>query len=201
MPADGSAVNTAVPIPWLRTIAVVTVVTLVLAFAFSGLRIAAWEALLPFFEWMETTWFGVIGQTWGAAFAVVEALHLLAMALLGGAVLVSDARLLGLAFTELPARQVLDQAHRLFLLALVVVVATGVFMACGVAVKIYYLPVFWFKMLALATGVLFVFFIKRPLLHDGIEELNSWLVRLVAIASVMIWFTVAASGRWIGFSG
>ncbi|MCZ6828519.1 MAG: hypothetical protein O7F73_02830 [Gammaproteobacteria bacterium] len=193
--------NAAVPIPWFRTIVVVTVVALGLTFAFSGLRIYVWEALLPFFEWMETTWFGVIGQTWGAAFAVVEAFHLLAMALLGGAVLVSDARLLGLAFTELPARQVLDPAHRLFVLALVLALATGVFMACGVAIKIYYLPVFWFKMLALATGVLFVFFIKRPLLHDGIEQLNPWLVRLVAIASVMLWFTVAASGRWIGFSG
>ena len=196
MPADN-----ALSIPWLRTLLVVVMVATALTFAFTGLRISAWENLLPFFEWMETTWFGVIGQTWGASFALVEAFHLLGMALLGGAVLVSDARLLGVAFREVPARQLLDQAHRLFLLGLVITLATGVFMACGVAIKIYYLPVFWFKMLALAAGILFVFYIKRPLLREEFDELNPWLLRLVAIASLMVWFTVAATGRWIGFSG
>jgi hypothetical protein len=74
-------------------------------------------------------------------------------------------------------------------------------MACAGATKIYYLPVYWFKMLALSTGVLFTFAIKRPLLADGIEDLNPWVVRAVAVASLMVWFMVAASGRWIGFSG
>ncbi len=82
-----------------------------------------------------------------------------------------------------------------------VLVATGAFMACGVAMKIYYLDVFWYKMLALAAGVLFVFAIKRPLLMEDTESMNPWLLRMVGISSMMIWFTVAAAGRWIGFSG
>ena len=56
-------------------------------------------------------------------------------------------------------------------------------------------------MLALTAGVLFTFTIKRPLLVDGIENLNPWVVRAVAVASLTVWFTVAATGRWIGFSG
>jgi hypothetical protein len=186
--------------PFTRTIVVSATVAAVLAFSLTSLRLETWDSLLPFFEWMETTWFGVIGKTWGAAFAVVEAFHLLAMSLLGGAVLVSDGRLLGLCFADQPNREIQDQAHRVFVAGLVIMLLTGVFMACGVAMKIYYLDVFWYKMLALATGILFVFFVKRPLLKHDIEAMNPWLVRAVAVSSLMVWFTVAACGRWIGFS-
>jgi hypothetical protein len=187
--------------PFTRTIVVSATVAAVLAFSLTSLRLEAWDSLLPFFEWMETTWFGVIGKTWGAAFAVVEAFHLLAMALLGGSVLVSDGRLLGLCFTDQPNREIQDQAHRVFVVGLAIMLFTGVFMACGVALKIYYLGVFWYKMLALATAMLFVFFVKRPLLKHDIEAMNPWVVRAVAVSSLMVWFTVAATGRWIGFSG
>jgi hypothetical protein len=184
-----------------RSIATIALLALALAFAFSSLRISAWDAALPLFEWMETTWFGVISQTWGAVFALVEAAHLLAMALLGGAILISDGRLLGLLLTDVPVQLLLSKTHRLFVIGLLIAVASGIFMACGVAMKIYYLPVYWVKMLALTVGVLFTFTIKRPLLADGIENLNPWAIRAVAVASLTIWFTVAATGRWIGFSG
>lgn len=184
-----------------RSIATIALLILALGFAFSSLRINAWEALLPLFEWMETTWFGVIGKTWGAAFALVEAVHLLAMALLGGAIVISDGRLLGLLLRDVPVQLILSKTHRLFVIGLLVAIASGIFMACGVAMKIYYLPVFWFKMLALTAGLLFTFTVKRPLLADGIENLNPWVVRAVAVASLTVWFTVAATGRWIGYSG
>jgi len=194
-------VSAALQIPYSRTVAVATVIALGLVFALSDARLATWSALLPFFEWMETTPFGVIGQTWGAAFATVEAVHLLSMAILGGSVLVSDGRLLGVMFADVPVHQVQDQCHRLFVWSLGLVVFTGVFMACGVAIKIYYLNVFWYKMLALATGVTFVYLVRRPLLRQDIDSINPRLLKLVAVASLMIWFSVAATGRWIGFSG
>lgn len=184
-----------------RSIATLALLALVLGFAFSSWRIDAWEALHPMFEWMETTWFGEIGKTWGAAFAVVEATHLLAMALLGGAVLISDGRLLGLLLRDVPVKTILSKTHRLFVIGLLIAIASGIFMACGVAMKIYYFPVYWFKMLVLLAGVLFALTIKRPLLADGIEDLNPWVVRVVAFASLTVWLTVATTGRWIGFSG
>jgi hypothetical protein len=194
-------VNGSLATAYVRSAALVLLLLAGAVFALSGARESAWAALLPLFEWMETTWFGVIGKTWGAAFAVVEAFHLLAMAVLGGAVLVSDARLLGLVFSDQPARQVFDACHRLFVAALVLVVFTGVFMACGVALKIYYLPVYWYKMLALGVGIAFVFLIRRPLLRREYDSIRPSVRRAVAVASIMIWFTVAATGRWIGFSG
>lgn len=192
-----------------RTLCVVALLGVVVYIAFSGVRLDIHQELLPLFEWMETTPLGVISKTWGAAFALVEAVHLLAMALLGGAVLVGDGRLLGIFFRDLPLQHVLDQSHRVFVFALVLIIATGVFMACGVALKIYYLNVFWYKMLALFTGVVFVFFIRRPLLSkartsSGLgegAEMSPLARRMLAVTSIMIWFSVAATGRWIGFSG
>ena len=184
-----------------RTITSIALVLIILVFALSSARRAVWVDLYDFFLWMETTWFGVIGKTWGAAFAVVEAFHLLAMALLGGAVFVADFRLLGWSFLDVPAQEVLDKAHKVFLVGLIVVLSTGIFMACGGAGKLYWLPVFWYKMLALTTGILFVFFIKRPLLNRDLDEIKPWVVKLVAVASLLVWITVAATGRWIGFAG
>ncbi len=71
-----------------RSLAVIALLGVGLWLALGETRLAWWSALLPVFEWMEGTVFGVIGQTWGAAFASVQAIHLLGMALLGGSVLV-----------------------------------------------------------------------------------------------------------------
>ena len=186
---------------YAKTITVVVLIVLLLVFSFSSLRRDTWLQLYEFFLWLETTPFGVIGKTWGAVFAVVEAFHLLSMAVLGGAVIVSDARLLGWVFADIPAREILDKTHKVFVAGLIVVLSTGVFMACGVAGKIYWLPVFWYKMLVLATGIFFVFFIRRPMLRRNLDEINPVVVKLVAISSMMVWLTVAATGRWIGFAG
>ena len=74
-------------------------------------------------------------------------------------------------------------------------------MACGVALKIYYLPVFWYKMLALAAGMLFHFCVRKPLLKFDLEQINPMIVKMTALSSILVWFMVAATGRWIGFSG
>ncbi len=186
---------------YTRSILVAAVLATTLAFALSDARVEVHANLLPMFEWMETTWFGYIGKTWGAAFAAVEAVHLLGLALLGGSVLVAEGRLLGVFLTDTDQSLIAARCNRTFNIALATLVATGVFMACGVALKIYYLPVYWYKMLALGAGVLFHYLVRQPLVERNPGEVNPWLLKLTAVASIMVWFTVAATGRWIGFSG
>jgi len=185
--------------PYPRAAIATGLLALLLAFSFSGMRSEVWTALLPFFEWMETTWFGYVGKTWGGAFATIQAGHLVSLGVLGGAVLFSDGRLLGL-YSSLPLRDVIDGSHQVFKWALAVVVFTGVFMVCGVAVKVYYLPVFWYKMLTLSVGVLFAFYVRKPLVDRDLSDVSPLVIKLTAVASIMVWFTVAATGRWIGFS-
>ncbi len=187
--------------PYTRTILVIAILAVALAFALSNARVEVHGNLLPMFEWMETTWFGYIGKTWGAAFATVEAVHLLGLALLGGSVIVAEGRLFGVFLTDVKQGVITARCNRTFNIALATLIATGVFMACGVALKIYYLPVYWYKMLALGAGALFHYLVRQPLVERGPGEVNPWLLKLMAIASIMVWFTVAATGRWIGFSG
>ena len=187
--------------PYARTILVAAVLAVTLGFALSGARSEVHDGLLPFFEWLETTWFGYVGKNWGAAFALIQSLHLLGLALLGGAVLAAEGRILGAVLTDVEQSVVTARCDKVFNIAMAVLVATGVFMACGVAVKIYYLPVYWYKMLALGAGALFHYLVRQPLLARGPEQVNPWLLKSMAVASIMVWFTVAATGRWIGFSG
>ncbi len=157
--------------------------------------------LLGFFEWMETSLLGTIGKTYGGVYAIAQSLHLMSLVVLGGAVIVSDLRLLNLLLKDVSSETVLEEAHRWFKAALVSVVATGVFMAAAVALRLYYNQFFWAKMISLLAGVLFVFMIKRPLLNSAPHaQLSPLSVKLVALASLAIWFSVAATGRWIGFS-
>ena len=187
--------------PYTRTILTVSFIVLMFGFSFTNFRSDMYVVIFPFFEWMETTWFGIIGKTWGAAFAFVQTIHLLGLALLGGSVLAAEGRVLGLLMVDVPAKVIVNRCHTLLSWSLVITVSTGVFMACGVALKIYYLPVFWYKMLALTAGIMFHFLVRRPLLEYDLETINPIILRMTAISSILVWFLVAATGRWIGFSG
>ena len=156
--------------------------------------------LLPFFEWLETSMLGQAAKSYGGLYAMFQSAHLLSMALLGGCVVLTDLRLLNLVMTDTPSRVVVDNAHKWFKVGLLIIIGTGIFMVAGVAIKCYHNAAYWAKMTALLTGILFVFFVKYPLLKHDISQIKPWVLKSVAISSLLIWFTVAAAGRWIGFS-
>lgn len=156
--------------------------------------------LLSFFQWLESSMLGQAAKSYGGVYAGFQSIHLFSMAVLGGTVLLTDLRLLGLVLKDVPSRVVSDGAHKWFKVALTFMLLSGVFMVAGVAIKCYHNSFFWYKMIALATGILFVFLVKRPLLSGDHELLKPWVLKSAAIASILIWFTVAATGRWIGFS-
>lgn len=156
--------------------------------------------LLAFFEWAETSMLGSIGKTYGGVYAMGQSLHLMALALLGGTVLITDLRLLNVMLKDVPSEVVVENAHKWFKVALILSVATGIFMAAAVATRMYYNPFYWAKMAALVTGIVFVFAIKRPLLKRPHTSINPVVLKTLAVASLIIWFSVAATGRWIGFS-
>lgn len=156
--------------------------------------------MLFFFEWLDASLLADIAKSYGGVFAMVQMFHLLALAMLGGMVLVADLRLLGVLLKDVPSEVVCESTNKWFNVALVVIMTSGIFMSSAVAMKLYYSESFAAKMTALATGIIFVYAIRRPLLRFDHSSINPWALRLLAITSITIWFTVAASGRWIGFS-
>lgn len=155
---------------------------------------------LAFFEWLDGSLLATISKSYGGVFAVVQMFHLLGMALLGGTVLLGDLRLLNVLMRDVPSEVVIDNTRRWFNRGLAIALVSGVFMASAVSMKLYYNESFWAKMTALAAGIVFVYAIRGPLLRFDHSTINPLALKSLAVTSMLLWFMVAASGRWIGFS-
>jgi hypothetical protein len=161
--------------------------------------------LLPFFEWCETLWLGraVVGSLW--LFPVIEAVHLLGLSVLGGAILVVDLRMLGLGLKQRSVSELAREARPWLNGALLVMILTGVPLFLSEPIKCYYSPSFWVKMTTLALALVFTFAIRnRITARDAASDIavrnTARLQMLVGALSIAMWVTVAAAGRWIGFS-
>jgi hypothetical protein len=101
---------------------------------------------------------------------------------------------------DTPSEIVIENTHKWFGIGLATMIVSGIFMSSAVSLKLYYNEMFWAKMSALAVGIAFFYFVRRPLLSAPHEAISPSVLKLMALTSIAIWFTVAASGRWIGFS-
>ena len=151
------------------------------------------------FEWIEATAFAqfVRDSTW--IFPVTEAVHLLGLCAMGGALLIVDLRLLGVGLVRQSITELACEAHRWLVASVALQLMTGSVLFASEAVKCYHNPSFWVKMSALVVALTFTFAVRRPMAGSGTLE-TSWRSRLLAATSLGLWFTVAAAGRWIGFS-
>ena len=156
-------------------------------------------SLYAVFDWLELSAPGAAIRDSAWLFPVIEAAHLLGLAALGGAVLVVDLRLLGLGLAKRPAAYVLLQARPWLVGAIAVMFVTGVPLFLSEAVKCYFSPAFWVKMGALAGALLFTFGVRNHIVLAR-PGLSRWAARGLAAGSLALWLTVAAAGRWIGFS-
>ena len=155
--------------------------------------------MLPFFEWCEASALGQLVRTSVWLFPVIESIHLLGLASLGGAVLIVDLRLLGVALRDQPIAVLARGARPWVRWSLALMLTTGFLLFMSEAVKCYHNGSFWVKILTLPFALAFTFLVRQPVaLRDGV--VTSWRTRLVAVVSIALWFTVAAAGRWIGLS-
>ena len=152
--------------------------------------------LLPFFEWCESLWLGqfIVNSNW--LFPVIEAIHLLALSVLGGAIFIVDFRLMGFGLKERSAAELWRAARPWTLGALGVMIATGLLLFLSEPIKLYYSDSFWVKITTLAIAIVFAFTIRSRAAVRSAARLQL----LVGALSVALWVVVAAAGRWIGFS-
>ena len=157
--------------------------------------------LLPFFQWVESTRLHelISGSSW--AFAVIESVHLLALSVIGGAVLLLDLRFLGFGLGRQSIREVAKEAQPWLVSSLLVMLVTGVALFVSEPTKCYYSIPFWWKMTSLALAMVFTFTVRRKVaLADEVSVRPIWH-KLTALVSLTLWFGVGSGGRWIGFSG
>jgi hypothetical protein len=141
---------------------------------------------------------GHLMQTSKWGFALVETAHLIALAVLGGSVLLVDLRLLGIVLKRESAPDISRDLGRLLLGSLLLMILSGIAMLSEEAQKCYYSPAFRWKMALLATAVLFYFTLHRhALLRTGKGTPTLWS-KAAAILSLSLWLGVGIAGRAIG---
>ncbi len=157
-------------------------------------------SLLTFFQWCEASGIGETIRKSSWLFPVIEAVHLLGLGVIGGAVLVVDLRLLGLGLRRQSAAQLRRDAQPWLVGSLVLMIVTGGLLFLSEAIKCYYHDAFWFKMSCLFLAIVFTFTIQRKVIMTDESRLRPLWSKVVAVVSVLLWAGVGIGGRWIGFS-
>ena len=152
------------------------------------------------FQWLERTSLSVVINESLWAFAVVEAIHLVALAVIGGAVLVVDLRLLGLAFQKQRVADIARVAQPWLLWSLAGMLLTGFVLFLSLAASKYYVhDYFWVKMYFLAAAMAFSFTIRHRVIMGDDARANSSFAKLVGLVSLFLWSGVGLAGKAIGY--
>ena len=156
--------------------------------------------LLPVFQAIEASAMGeaIRNSLW--LFPIIEAFHLLGLAVIGGAILIVDFRLLGLGLRAHPLARLARDVQPWVLGSIVVMIVSGFPLFVSEAIKCYYSFAFWTKMTALLLAIVFTFTVRRSVTLAAEGRFAPSVNRAVALTSLVLWSTVGWGGRWIGFS-
>lgn len=154
----------------------------------------------PLFTYIEHTAIGTMIRDSIWQFAAIEAVHLLALALIGGAVLIVDLRLLGWGLKRQSVAQVARDAAPWLHGSLIVMLVTGYLLMASLAESKYYVNfAFQLKMLFLLLAIIFTYTIRRSYVRRDETRINPGVAKIIAIISILLWSGVGIMGRGIGF--
>jgi len=131
-------------------------------------------------------------------FPAIESGHLLGLCALGGTLLIVDLRMFGVGLTNQSLPALATAVHPWLEASLALIVSTGVQLFASEAGRVLHTPAFWVKIATLPVALLYTFTVRKRVAVRSLE--TSRLTRVTAAVSLLLWFTVAAAGRWIGFS-
>ena len=123
-------------------------------------------------------------------YPLLETTHVLTLCVFLGTAVMLDLRLLGLTLVRVPMSEVKRRLGPWMVAGFVVMVITGTSLFYAIPVRSYQSIFFRIKILALVLAGLMA--------DEG--RVPPAGLKLVALVSLALWFGVAASGRWIGFS-
>ena len=154
--------------------------------------------LLPFFEWLEALPLSdaIRSSVW--FYAVDQSVHLVALAVFAGAVLIVDLRLLGRGMREQPLAQVARDAQPWLMWAFLGLFVTGIPQLMSTAMKEFYSPFFWFKMEVMLLAVIFTLTIRRKVTRADEARVGPFWGKVVGLVSIALWSGVAVPARLIG---
>jgi hypothetical protein len=152
--------------------------------------------LLELFKWFDHTSLGegIRGSTYW--FPAIEVVHLLGLTLLYGSVLVVDMRILGFGMRKQSVATLAQQVTPYTMLAIGIMLLTGIPLFLSEALKCYDNQAFWFKMSCLAVALIFQFTVHRKVISSN---QTTGLIKFGAAFSMLLWLGVGLGGRAIAF--
>ena len=152
------------------------------------------------FQWLERTSLSVSINESLWLFAVIEAVHLVALAVIGGAVLAVDLRLLGFAFQKQRVAEIAKVMQPWLIWSLIGMLVTGFVLFISLAASKYYVhDYFWVKMYFLAAAMVFSFTVRQRVIMGDDVRANSGIAKVVALVSILLWSGVGFAGKAIGY--
>lgn len=158
------------------------------------LSLALWIQSSAFFTAVRESWY---------VYPAIMILHLTAIALFGGMILIGNVRLLGLAMRRRPISDVIDSLRVPKRIGFVFVATCGVLLAGSKAEEYYYNPFFWAKMSLLILIAIHGWIFRRSVYFNTAEldkaKHMPGRARLAAGLSLLLWTGVVICGRGIGY--
>src|SRR5262249_2609407 len=132
-------------------------------------------------------------------FPAIEAVHIIALCLLFGAILLLNLRLLGIALRSTPVAKLANDLAPWTLCTLIIMLTTGTMLFSSESIKCYQSPPFQVKMVLLFSAIIFHFTIYKRVTRERVIEVGPRPARLAATISLMLWFGIGIAGRAIAF--
>lgn len=152
-------------------------------------------------EWVESTGLSTAIREGALLYPIIGGFHLLAIALFGGMLVMTDLRLLGWGMQRRTVSDVLEQFRAWKRAGFALVVSSGLLLAWAEPLKLYRSPSFWVKMALLGlVGVHALVF--RNGVYENAKALDRGLTlraKLAAALSLVLWAGLIVSGRLIAF--
>jgi hypothetical protein len=153
--------------------------------------------------WLQDLSFPTEIRESGWLFPTIETVHVFALVLVVGSIMTVDLRLLGLVNRERPFSELAGEMLPWTWVAFTVAASAGLLMFSSKALIYYGNIPFRLKMCCLLLAG-----INMVLFHWlGTGHLETWdrkqppkLAKFAGGASLLLWTTIVAAGRWIGFT-
>jgi hypothetical protein len=159
--------------------------------------------LQHFCQWLFDSQVGTAIRESVYVFPIIDAVHVLGMALLVGTVAILDLRLLGVILKTEPVSQVAKQVLPLTWCGFGVMFVSGFLLFWAEAAKSYGNPAFRIKLVLLflvgLNPLIFHSTIYRSVANWNQAEVTPRRARLAAVLSLTLWGGIIAAGRSIAY--
>jgi hypothetical protein len=129
---------------------------------------------------------------------LINVMHILALVVLFGSLLIVDLRLLGGGMTQQPVASVARAARPWLIGALICMLITGFPQILSLPIRQYYSPFFWLKMRLLLVALIFTFTLRHKVTVADPARVGPVWGKVVGLTSIALWTLVAVEGRLIG---